>query len=104
LRSFTAGASENAGAHQNRKLHYNWRRAKMVVKVQIPIVTNEAVPQVLIYNRARTIEQFFPLTANLRKTLGNELKSFWRARLIPDPAVPGEKMLSLEKQATWRNW
>ena len=50
----------------------------MIVKVQRPLFTT-GEPQVLIYNRNRTIERLAPFTPAWRLWFGNELKRYARA-------------------------
>src|SRR5690349_22919079 len=78
--------------------------APMIVKVQIPIVTSEPKPMVLVYNEDRSVQDMFPYTAQLRRTLRGKLKSFWYAHLIPNREPRGTFTVSLDAPAPRQEW
>lgn len=57
----------------------------MIVKIQRPISTNEAVPKALIYNEDRSVELIMPYTGKLAEIIGNDLKQYWDVKLGIQP-------------------
>ncbi len=80
------------------------KRSPMIVKVQVPIVSSEPRPMVLIYDQRRTVEQLLPLSRAVKRALAGDLKSFWYAHTIPDPSVPRGVVVSLDARAPWQEW
>ena len=50
-----------------------------IVKVQIPIATNDPNAQPLVYNKSRSRRAFQPLDAATKRALGNDDKAYFRA-------------------------
>jgi hypothetical protein len=71
---------------------------QVVVKVQQSIVTSETKRQVLVYNQDRSIMWQGDITPDLRKVLGDDLKSYWYATVMKDGN------LRLERRTGWRTW
>jgi len=53
----------------------------VIVKCQRPLVTNDPVPKVLIYNKTRSVEHLTPYTREWRSWFGKALKRYARAHL-----------------------
>lgn len=70
----------------------------MIVKVQLPIASNDPDAQALVYNRTRSVSMTIPITADLRKKMGEDNKRFFNAKLnINDEIV-------IEEKAPWQEW
>ena len=67
-----------------------------IVKVQASIV---GAPNVLVYNRERTIMQQFPQTPEVMKAMNGDLKKFFYYHLDPET-----KKLILDEEAPWQQW
>lgn len=52
-----------------------------IVKVQIPLVTSDPTPQVLVYDRDRRLEQYLPMTQEVLDVMNGETKRYFWARL-----------------------
>lgn len=50
-----------------------------IVKVQLPIVTNDPNPQALVYDRYRRLCQHMPITKELLAAMGGEFKRYFCA-------------------------
>lgn len=48
-----------------------------VIKLQRPVVTNDPNPQVLAYNKDRSIETFFPINDEMLALFGDEFKVYY---------------------------
>lgn len=79
-------------------------KRRMIVKVQLPLVTSSPQITVLVYNRSRSVLCEFPITTPVRKALQGKVKSFWYAHLIPDPQKAGAFLVSLDQIAPWQSW
>ena len=64
----------------------------MIVKIQRPLMTTESVPQALIYNRSRSVQQMVPFGEVEYLFSRSELKIFCKARLDDDKLVIGRKL------------
>lgn len=69
----------------------------MIVKVQLPLYTNEPQPMVLIYNEDRSIEGMVPYDKATKKMLGRKPKQYYYA------IVTGENV-GLIKRAPDQDW
>jgi hypothetical protein len=68
-------------------------RQSLIVKVQLPITTNQEVPHMFIYNKDRSVELFTPVT----ERFANELKKFphkgyYKAVLVKDGVRIGDQI------------
>lgn len=77
---------------------------RLIVKVQLPVVSTDAAPHALIYSRSRSVQCEVPVTGKVRKALQGKLKSFWYARLVPDPKKSGAFLVSLDRIAPRQEW
>lgn len=74
----------------------------MIVKVQLPVVTNEEWPLALVYDKQRKIQEQIPVTPSLLDMMcGTDgavrLKAFFEAVLLNGALVLG-------KEAPWQMW
>lgn len=49
---------------------------RTIVKVQVPLATNDSDPKALIYNKNRSFETFVPV-AEVKKKMSGEFKKFF---------------------------
>jgi hypothetical protein len=70
---------------------------RLIVKVQIPITTNDPHPKSYVYDRHREIEEFFPITPDLLERMNNRLKVYFYATL-----EDGD--LNLQEEAPEQEW
>jgi len=71
-----------------------------IVKVQIPVSSNEVEPMILVYNRSRKRQCFIPATKKHCEDFNGALKSFWWAEW-------NEKKKGYDtfiKPAPWQDW
>ena len=54
---------------------------QFIVKVQLPLSSNHADPEALVYNKERTLVQQFPVTKDLRQLMGGQDKRYFHAAL-----------------------
>lgn len=66
----------------------------MIVKVQRSITTSHKVPQILVYNKPRTMRFQFDADSDTLRSL--PLKSFWKAHVEDDELVLDEMVLERE--------
>lgn len=55
----------------------------MIVKVQVPLLTNEPVPLALIYNKDKSYETTVP-ARDVAEAMGDKKKAFFNAEIIED--------------------
>lgn len=65
-------------ATQRRQKHLKLSGAE-IVKVQVPIVNYSKTPLVLVYSKGRSRVREQPLTPDLQKKLGGQIKAFFYA-------------------------
>jgi hypothetical protein len=51
----------------------------MIVKVQLPLMTDEEVPQALIYNEDRSVQFQVPVTDHILKGMDGRFKRYFEA-------------------------
>ncbi len=54
---------------------------RFIVKVQVPVMTNDPHPQALVYDERRCIEQQMPITPDLRVAMGDSHKRYFWAHM-----------------------
>lgn len=59
----------------------------MIVKVQRSLATSEDVPQVLIYDRDRSVRLEGPLSDELARAMGADVKLYFEAEVVGDQLV-----------------
>lgn len=73
----------------------------MIVKVQLPLVTNDPDPCALIYNASRSVEYMAPLSEpfgkDLIRIMRGRPKAFFHAKLVGT-------ILHIGDEAPWRRW
>lgn len=71
---------------------------KTIIKIQRPLFTNTE-PEVLMYNETRSFEATYPLTKELEKVFGDDVKQYWLAN------VPKRKgQVELLEEVEWQDW
>lgn len=76
----------------------------MIVKIQLPLSTNEPVPLALVYNEDRSFETRIPASQVQECFADDCAKLFFEAHLEDDPEVPGEQRLFIDADAEWQDW
>ena len=66
---------------------------KIIVKVQLPILTNDPCPHALIYSRGKKFIASLPVTPQLKEKMGSEIKQFFYW-------VDGK----IAEKAPWQDW
>ena len=69
----------------------------MIVKVQWPLSTNHAVPQVLIYSQDRSVLTEIPATPEIKKKMQGKPKEFFHAEV-------NDWVLTIHERAPWQQW
>lgn len=59
----------------------------MIVKVQLPLATNEATPKALIYNQSRNFEIFHGITPHIREKMAGRPKAFFEMDITQDEPI-----------------
>lgn len=68
-----------------------------IVKVQLPLASNESQPQALVYDEGRSFTRTIPVTRDLRKKMAGAVKKFFYATL------DGEK-IEIGAAASFQGW
>jgi len=71
----------------------------MIVKVQMPVITNEVPPKCLIYDKNRTFEELVIISDELIDAMGERKKAFFYAEIDEEDGT-----ISLQAEAEWQNW
>lgn len=53
----------------------------MIVKVQVPIMSTDPSMPAMIYNKDRKVMVQMPMSPEIRKMMGNDLKRYFRAKV-----------------------
>ena len=69
----------------------------MIVKVQLPLNTNEVEPLALIYTKTRSFQAMVPVTKDIVDAMKGQPKAFFHAHT-------NGKNVILDKPAPWENW
>lgn len=73
-----------------------------IFKIQKPMAGNFDTPELLAYNKDRSIECFIPMEqADINELFGDTLKQYWKGRVVE---TPSGKNLLLEEQVKEQNW
>ena len=51
----------------------------MIVKVQLPLASNDAEPKALVYNKGRSHQFLLPITKDLKEMMGDDVKAYFDA-------------------------
>jgi hypothetical protein len=54
---------------------------RFVVKIQLPLMTNAPKPMALVYDEQRRIQQEFPITKALRRSMARAVKAYFWAHM-----------------------
>ena len=76
-------------------------KKQQIVKVQVSLFTSEEKPQVLIYNKDRSVMGEFPLTPDIEEAMGGDHKKFFYALV---PLGKKEVQIELLEEAPWQVW
>lgn len=77
-------------------------RKQTIVKVQLPLASNEENPQALVYNHDRTVEGFLPLSVTLLKGFKpGEAKAYFHATYVHVDGVLKLDLLARSKDRAW---
>lgn len=71
----------------------------MIVKVQIPVVTNDPNAMALVYNEDRSFDVFMPITKDLKKAMGDNKKQYFHAEYDKK-----NNNTILKGKAPWQSW
>lgn len=52
-----------------------------VIKVQLPVTTNEKEPLMLVYNKDRSFFRQMPITSEIKEKMGCSYKKYFMARI-----------------------
>ena len=69
----------------------------MIVKVQVPLSSNEEDPPALVYNKDRSVQHGVPVTWELIDALDGKPKAFFYASVR-------RTRLVLHRKAPWQTW
>jgi hypothetical protein len=70
----------------------------MIVKIQLPLVSTEPVPLALVYNEDRSYQVQIPVTAEIKKRMGEDVKAFFELHVGPGFET------YIGKRVAWRSW
>lgn len=70
-----------------------------VVKVQLPLSTNDPVPKAMVYDETRSFQKQIPVTSALRKKMGSTAKRFFYATVTGNDGD-----VEIGAVASWRAW
>jgi len=73
------------------------KKKLFIVKVQLPLRTNEPEPKALFYDETRDIWSFLPIDKPLKKAMGGADKKFFYATMKG-------AIIHLEEEAPWQDW
>lgn len=71
----------------------------MIVKVQLPLISSEKDPEAMIYDRNRAHVGQIPITAELTKAMGKDVKAFFRATYNNKTGI-----INLYERVPDKNW
>lgn len=73
----------------------------MIVKIQIPLSTNEKNPLALVYNEDRSFETFIPIGDELLWWMDGEPKAFFNVTL---KKVRHETEMKIDSEVEFQDW
>ncbi len=59
----------------------------MIVKVQLPLATNDTTPHALVYNEDRSVLAQVPVSRALEKLMKRRAKAYFSARIVETQLV-----------------
>lgn len=68
-----------------------------IVKVQLPLGTNEDIPHMLVYNEDRSVEVYTPVQERFAQELREAHKGFYHATVNDD-------QVNIGSPAAWQSW
>lgn len=69
----------------------------MIVKVQQSLFTNEEEPQMLIYNKSKSVFYQAPLIPEVKELLGDRPKAYFKAKLV-------DSLIELHEEIKPQKW
>jgi len=70
----------------------------MIVKIQMPLSSSEKDPPCFVYNKDKSIEQFFSIPEDLKNFMRGRAKAYFYTE------IDQEKRLVLKEEAPWQSW
>ena len=70
----------------------------MIVKVQLPLSSNQKDPPAFIYDEKKEVEMFVPITKELLEHMDGEPKKYFKAHILKDGT------LMLDEEAEEQSW
>lgn len=55
----------------------------MVLKIQVPLASNQENPPCLVYDQTRKFRTFVPLTSEIKRLLKGDPKGYFEAKIQP---------------------
>lgn len=75
------------------------KEGSLIVKVQVPIATNEPTAMAMVYNKSRDFQVFMEITPELMKAMDGRFKAFFKAHYDQQ-----NNNTILEAEAPQQNW
>lgn len=69
----------------------------MIIKIQLPLSSNTDEPEALVYDEKHEIDTFMPISKELLKRMGGNIKKFFYAHLEDEEVI-------IDKDAPWQEW
>lgn len=70
----------------------------MIVKVQMPLMSNKVEAQAFVYDEKREFETFIPITKTILKYMDGEPKKYFEAHI-----KNGDELV-FDKEIPWQDW
>ena len=74
---------------------------RVIIKLQLSLSTMGVGRQVLIYNEDRSIMEQFDASQEVLDLMGDEVKAYFYAKLIPDPNASEGSLVRLDEFYAW---
>lgn len=71
----------------------------MIVKIQLPLATNDPDPKVLVYNEKRSFQAMLPVTDEIKRAMCGDVKAFFSIEYNL-----GTKQITHMKREKWQEW
>jgi hypothetical protein len=69
----------------------------MIVKIQLPIEANVEDPEALVYDEKHEVDTFMPITKELLRRMGGNIKKFFYAHLEDEEII-------IDQDAPFQDW
>jgi hypothetical protein len=70
----------------------------MIIKVQLPLYSNEKNPEAFIYNEDRSVTVMLPVSQDIIDAMDGEPKKYFHA------TVSKKGILNIKAEAPWQDW